>query len=172
MESTFKWRDEWLLGIPTLDNQHQKLADCLHRLVTECTRLHGQNGNDNGSENDTETREALMKLLDELCARTRAHFSIEEDMMLAANYPRYADHRREHVMLLAELTSTFAAPIKDGRCNMNPEILGALKSWFIVHVAHSDRQFANWLKRDIHTAAAHDPTGGSDNVLSLNDNRD
>ncbi|MDT8387350.1 MAG: hemerythrin domain-containing protein [Thiogranum sp.] len=166
MESTFKWRDEWLLGIPALDNQHRTLADCLSRLVTECTQLHGHNGNGNGSEIDADGKQELMKLLEELCARTRAHFSIEEDMMLTANYPRYADHRREHLMLLAELTSTFAAPIRDGRCNMNPETLRALKSWFIVHVAHSDRQFANWLKKDSH-AAAQDRTGSEsgDNVL-------
>lgn len=165
MESKFKWRDEWLLGIPALDSQHRRLADCLNRTVTECTRLHGHNGAGNGSENDVEGKQALMKLLDELCASARAHFSIEEDMMLAANYPRYADHRREHVMLLAELTSTFAAPIRDGHCNMNPETLRALKSWFIVHVAHSDRQFANWLNSDIDTAA-HDRPGSSDKVHS------
>lgn len=154
MEGIFKWRDEWLLGIPTLDDQHRVLADCLNRLVSECAKLHGPDG-DGG---DTLRKEALMELMEELCTRTRTHFGIEEDIMLDTDYPGYADHRREHVMLLAELKSTFATRIKDGCCNMNPETLHALKSWFIVHVAHSDRQFANWLNdRDIPAARQGQP---------------
>lgn len=142
MEGIFKWRDEWLLGIPTLDDQHRVLADCLNRLVNECASLHGPNGD---GDNDPVRKEALKQLMEKLCDRTRRHFAVEEEMMLEAGYPGYALHQREHVMLLAELKSTFAARLRDGCCNMNPEILSALKSWFIVHVVSSDREFAQWL---------------------------
>lgn len=140
MDGIFKWRDEWLLGIPTLDDQHRVLADCLNRLVNECASLHGPDG-----DGDPARKETLLQLMEELCERTRRHFAVEEDMMLEAEYPGYAHHQREHVMLLAELKATFAARVREGRCNMSPEILRALKSWFIVHVASSDREFARWL---------------------------
>lgn len=150
MEGIFKWRDEWLLGIPTLDDQHRVLADCLGRLVNECANLHGPNG-----DGDPARKETLMQLMEDLCNRTRRHFAVEEEMMREEEYPGYAHHQREHVMLLAELKSTFAARIKAGTCNMNPETLHALKSWFIVHVASSDREFAQWLSdRDL-TATPH-----------------
>jgi hemerythrin len=42
---------------------------------------------------------------------------------------------------------------------MNSETLHALKSWFIVHVAHSDRQFADWLSDRDMPAARRDQIG-------------
>ncbi len=150
MEGIFKWRDEWLLGIPTLDEQHRVLADCLNRLVSECARLHGPDGD----EHDPVQKEVLVQLMENLSERTRRHFAVEEEMMQDAGYPGYASHQREHVMLLAELKSTFAARVRDGRCSMDPELLKALKSWFIVHVVSSDREFAQWLgERETATAA-------------------
>ena len=140
--SIFEWRDEWLLGIPTLDDQHRVLAGCLNRLVSECAELHGSDGDDNEI---AVRKEAMARLVDDLYNRSRKHFGVEEEMMLDHAYPGYEHHRREHVMLLAELKSTFAAPLKDGCCNMKPEVLRALKSWFIVHVASSDREFAQWM---------------------------
>ena len=63
--------------------------------------------------------------------------------MLKAGYPGYKAHAREHAMLLAELKSTFAAKLRQGCCNIEPGIMKALRSWFIVHVVRSDREFAD-----------------------------
>jgi len=76
---------------------------------------------------------------------TRDHFRFEEAMMKKAVYPGYASHAHEHAMLLAELKSTFSGRLEKGSCSMDPEILKALKSWFIGHVSRSDREFANYV---------------------------
>ena len=62
------------------------------------------------------------------------------------SYPGFAFHAREHAMLLAELKSTFDAELKQECCTMNEETLTALKSWFVVHLSRSDREFYNYLK--------------------------
>jgi len=65
MEPFINWRDEWLLGIDDVDNQHRVLAD--------------------------------------------------------------------------------AGRLESDRCYMHPEILKALKFWFIGHISNSDREFADYL---------------------------
>ena len=140
MEPYLRWRDEWLLGIDVLDQQHKALADCLNRLVCECSCA-GEPGN----KDDEQKRLAIAGLLDELHSRTKAHFADEEALMRKEGYPGYAGHAREHAMLLGELKSTFAAKLREGCSDMSPDILKALRAWLIVHVARSDREFANYL---------------------------
>lgn len=136
------WRDDWLSGIGALDDQHRVLTDGINRLVQAC---HDYSGSDSG---DREQQKALLsELMDGLYESTREHFRFEEAMMRTEAYPGIASHVREHAMLLAELKSTFAGRLDGDRCSMDPDILKALKSWFIGHVSHSDREFAMYMKK-------------------------
>ena len=67
--------------------------------------------------------------------------------MLEQGYPGYASHLQEHAMLLAELKTTFLNRFEQGCAHMDPSVFKALKSWFIVHVIRSDRDFANYMLR-------------------------
>ncbi len=141
MEEFISWRDDWRLGIQLLDEQHKLLADCLNRVVRQCSCV------ENGEERDREKLgRRLGELLDELYAKARQHFKKEEALMLERGYPGYASHQREHVMLLAELKSTFLTQFEQGCRHMDPAVFKALKSWFIVHVIRSDREFADFLR--------------------------
>lgn len=140
MPDFMKWNDDWLLGIDILDTQHKGLAECINTLASECEQAR------NASPEIMEKRKiALAQLLDDLYITTKLHFSFEEDMMREENYPALAAHAREHVMLIGELKATFINGLKDGRCNLNPDNLRALKSWLIAHVSQSDREFANFV---------------------------
>jgi len=141
MEPFIKWRDEWRLGIEALDDQHRILSNSLNQLVQTCQ------GSDTLTDDEkAKRRKVLGELLDDLYRKTSEHFSYEEALMQKEAYPGYAAHAREHVMLLAELKSTFAERLKSGCCNMDPDILKSLKSWFIVHVSSSDREFASYMQ--------------------------
>ena len=139
MEPFINWRDEWLLGIDALDNQHKVLSDGINKLVQAC---HHYSESESGDKEQQRT--VLSELMDGLYKNTRDHFRFEEAMMKKAAYPGYASHAYEHAMLLAELKSTFSGRLERGSCYMDREILKALKSWFIGHVSHSDLEFANY----------------------------
>jgi len=126
------------LGVDALDNQHKVLADCINKLVVECQRVAS-------AQSKVRHKEVLAQLFNELYTTTKKHFSFEEALMRNEGYPSYAAHAREHVMLIAELKATFVNGLKAGSCNLNPDILKALKSWLIAHVSHSDRDFADFL---------------------------
>lgn len=141
MEEFLSWRDDWRLGIDLLDDQHRLLADCINRLVRQCAC-----GEDAEEQDKEELRRRLGELLDELYSTAKQHFKNEEALMLEQDYPGYASHLQEHVMLLADLKSTFITRFQEGCCHMDPGVFKALKSWYIVHVIHSDREFASFLR--------------------------
>ena len=140
MEDFISWRADWQLGIRLLDEQHRMLADCLNRLVRQCSCA-----KDMGEGANEEARQHVGQLLDELYSRAKQHFSKEEALMREHGYPGYVSHRREHSMLLAELKSTFISKFEEGCCHVDPAVFKALKSWYIVHVIRSDREFADFV---------------------------
>lgn len=140
MNDFLKWTDKWLMGVKLLDDQHRMLADCLNRLVMECSCADITEDQDKIKQKET-----LAGLMEELYLKTKEHFRTEETMMHKEAYPGLPNHAREHIMLLGELKSTFAAKIRDGCCDMNPDILRALKSWYIAHIFSSDQEFSRYL---------------------------
>ena len=145
MEEFISWRDDWRLGIELLDQQHALLADCINRLVRQCACT--ENAPQAGRDAD---RQRLGEVLEELYAKARQHFRNEEALMLERGYPGYASHLQEHSMLLAELKSTFIDRFRQGCCHMDPAVFKALRSWFIVHVIRSDREFADFIRTHDH----------------------
>lgn len=140
MGSFINLREEWLLGIDTLDDQHREISEGLNRISEvsdEYSRLDNEEKEKQG--------ELLSELIDALYGKTREHFKFEENMMKDEGYPGYAEHAREHAMLLAELKTTIAARLESGRVSVDPDIFKALKSWFIVHLTQSDRNFAHYI---------------------------
>lgn len=141
MDDFLSWRDDWCLGIDLLDQQHRLLADCINRLVQQCACAEA--AGENGGEQPVRR---LGELLDELYSTAKQHFRNEETLMMEQGYPGYASHLQEHVMLLAELKSTFLTRFQRGCRHMDAAVFKALKSWYIVHVIHSDREFAEFLR--------------------------
>jgi hemerythrin len=144
MQDFITWRDEWMLGIADLDNQHLTLADCLNRLVRECA----SRGVPDNEADIAQKKAVLGGLVDELYTKTREHFSNEESMMIREGYPGYAAHAREHTMLLGEFKATFNIRASDGACKLDENTMAALRSWLVAHVARSDREFANYLRNE------------------------
>jgi len=142
MEDFLKWRKSWLTGIETLDAQHAELATCLNNIARICFCK-----DDPGSKTGSWKTDQLENLTAQLYDKSKQHFQYEEQLMLEAGYPGYSAHVNEHSMLLAELKLVIRTVIKKGDGNIDPEILEALKSWFIIHIAHSDKLFAQFVSR-------------------------
>lgn len=135
MRPFFHWRDDWMLGCKMLDEQHLELAERmneLHRFLVEKQPLPGQDA------------EGLNRKLSQMYEETRLHFQEEEALMQAYDYPALADHRREHLLLLAEMQECLRE-IEEKRRPFTLDNLKALKYWQIDHVLNSDREFAGFL---------------------------
>lgn len=128
------WDERFLLGIPSLDDEHRLLAELINRLATEI-----QDAEFNVPYGK------LAHLFDELHDLMKAHFLHEEEMMESQGFQELAEHRREHVMLLAEFKAFFHH-VETGQERIDAALLESLKTGFIVHTMVNDRQYASVLK--------------------------
>jgi hemerythrin len=147
VEKFFQWRQDWVLGIQDLDEQHKALVECINKLAPQYMRVI------ENPKSDKALRQKLTGLLQVLYGDIERHFRDEEKMMQEAAYPDYKNHAHEHVMLLAELKN-YCNCINNRDEELDMETLCSLKTWFITHIL-DDRKFASHFHAtrtgDIHT---------------------
>lgn len=122
-----EWNNALCVGMPAIDEQHRAMAALLEELETA---LH-----------DSAPEPVVHFLLDRLYDHTRVHFGFEEKAMAQMDFAGAVEHRREHVMLLAELKS-FIAGVRKGQERLDSAALEELKRWLVGHILGSDRTFA------------------------------
>lgn len=144
MTKILTWRDEWTLHIDTLDDDHRAMVDLLlevaHRFSAEPERSDGSQESTNAGRNSDED---LYAALDRFGAFVRQHFRREEEFIRTIDYPGLADHRSEHVLLMAELTDLVRELREQGVTHLAQQDLLTFKQWVVAHILGADRRFAD-----------------------------
>jgi hemerythrin-like metal-binding protein len=126
-----EWSESLCLGLGEVDAQHREMAELLNRLQGAAS------GSDPGP---------ALGILDELYLHTRDHFGFEERLMAENAYPGAVEHRREHLMLMAELKS-FIAGVRRGGEQLDAAALAGLKKWLVGHIIANDRALVEYLQQ-------------------------
>ena len=127
----FEWKNEYSVGIGSIDGQHQKLFGIAHELYIAMSAGQGKS--------------ALTGILDRLVRYTVVHFAHEERLMQAHNYSGFALHKAEHDALTQKVL-TFQADLQSGRTPMTVQLLQFLRDWLAKHIKVSDMGYAPYLK--------------------------
>lgn len=90
-------RDSYILGIKTIDDQHQELLELTNTFVEQLER--------------NVSRAILYKYLDDIYMKYLVHFSYENNIMSAAENINYTEHIQEHNSLLKELSAMYVSSI-------------------------------------------------------------
>jgi hemerythrin len=134
----FPWRDEWTLNVDFMDRDHRALAAQLSRLAED---LEIRSDTDGGAPNAVR----LIVGLEEFGVLIRRSFRREEDVMFEADYPRLAEHKVEHDLLLAEYAAMMRELRSVGSTRLDLGALAALKQWLIGHALDADKSLAEFL---------------------------
>lgn len=125
-----EWRDEFRIGLPEVDQEHQSLIEAINRLHRELVigesvlRVTGALGN--------------------IHAMIAAHFALEEKDMVALRYEGYAAHKNEHERLLDEILDILDGVVAADR--YDPATLSSqLSAWFVEHFRTQDARLHRWL---------------------------
>ena len=118
------------VGIQSIDEQHSSLFDSLNEL--HAAMLKGQEKSVTG------------RLLDDLLAYTRSHFSAEEAMLAKTRYPGLAEHRAVHLKLTAQVAD-YAERYKRGESALSVHLVSFLRDWLSNHILREDRAYSGWL---------------------------
>jgi hemerythrin-like metal-binding protein len=127
------WKDEYNLGIVSIDLQHKKLIGIINTLAKNISQ-----GLSPGDINSAIVR---------MEQYVRDHFLFEEKYFEMFQYEETDEHVAEHYVFL-EKTEEFRkrAVIEDP--NLSIEMLGYLEEWFIHHVLIVDRKYVEVFKRN------------------------
>lgn len=120
------WTDSLSVGVPSIDAQHRVLFDTLNELHE--AMLKGQ------------AKALTGPLLHSMLGYTRGHFSAEEAMMAAANYPGLAGHRVRHRDLALQMEG-YATRFERGEITLNVHLLHFLGGWLTNHIQQEDRAY-------------------------------
>jgi hemerythrin len=122
--SLIEWREEFRLGVPAIDYEHETLIALLNDLHA-------------GLENERDSLE-VSRFLGEVHAKISAHFALEERMMRERGYDQYAEHKADHERLLDEIREIMDQVEGDGSTSYEEELSGRLAAWFSVHFKTHD----------------------------------
>jgi hemerythrin-like metal-binding protein len=136
----FEWREQWMLDVGFMDEDHRNLADLLNTLA----RRYGRS--DRPARRGTSERTELLEALEELGRQTRDHFRREEEVMRTLAYPGLATHKAEHDLLIAEYRAMVREISRSGSDRLEIETLEALKQWLMGHALDDDKELAVFLQ--------------------------
>lgn len=125
------WKDEFSIGLPEIDEQHQALFELINRLWTAIVRQAGT--------------DEILKIVMDLERYTLSHFTAEETFMRVAAYPDFQQHKKEHEDFVARVARERQA-VTSGK-SISLDLIRFLKDWLINHILVADRKYADFHAR-------------------------
>ena len=120
-----EWKDSYNIGVKEIDNQHRGLFDLISKLFT--SRLYEPDG------------KYFLLTLDKFVEYAQVHFATEERYMQEAQYPKFAEHQREHELFIAQ-ASKLVQDVENKEPDIESKTLDFLKDWYLAHILGTDRE--------------------------------
>lgn len=127
------WSDDLCIGIPKVDEEHQKLVEILNQL-------------DEASHNGKGSR-VMGDILAQLIEYTKFHFASEEEVMLDAEYPKLKLHSAQHRQLVEKVEKLNVKFHNSGQ-RITKETMDFLKYWLTNHILVDDMAMGKFVNGD------------------------
>ena len=126
------WKPSYELGIPIIDDQHRGVVTIINSLHYGMQNKHGES--------------IIRPIIHMIQEYTRIHFELEEDFLAKCYFPDLDSHQLLHKELIGDLlhTGRESAFVRDPF-----KFLDFLKKWWIDHICNKDRQFRDFLLKEI-----------------------
>lgn len=128
--SLIHWKDEYSVGVPAVDHEHEELIDTINKL--------------HDAMQAAADHDHVVEALGEIYAQISAHFALEEKVMRDAHYRAYPEHKLDHETLLDELRDIMDTVDDDGRYDES-ELSQDLDRWFSDHFRTHDAKLHHLL---------------------------
>jgi hemerythrin-like metal-binding protein len=121
----FIWTDKFVLGYRPIDDMH---AEFVH-IVAEMAQA---------SDSD------LPKALDNFSLHAKAHFDLENQLMVETDFPPRECHIDEHAAVMKSVEEVQAL-VREGQYEYGRSLVAELIKWFPSHTDHLDSALAHWM---------------------------
>lgn len=147
MAELLVWRDQWLLHIDPMDEDHKEMVRLLNRLADNVKHpIDTDKNHPLIDHQDISVHEIVLIRFDALITHIRKHFAREEEFMSSISYPDFLEHKREHTVQMSYFTSLRCTFSNGCANNLDQEVLHEIKMWFLDHVFGEDQEYANFFR--------------------------
>ena len=123
----YEFTDDYLTGIPSVDEQHNKLFD----LTNECYELVMESAAD-------DKYDKIVEILDELAAYAGTHFESEEAYAESVGDPHRFSHRALHLRFMKKISEIDLEKVDENQQEYLLNILDFLARWLFDHIKGRD----------------------------------
>lgn len=127
----YKMKEEFLTGIPFIDEEHAKLFELANRLFEVAH-----------NEFIPDKYDYIVEIIEELMEYTKYHFKNEEDYMKSINYKKTFSHIVEHNDLIETLEGIDTSSVDLAQEETIMKLLNFLYDWLVKHICESDKGIA------------------------------
>lgn len=132
------WRDEYLTGHGTIDQQHRTLFAQVNELYDL-------------TQSQPQDRAVIRQLLTQFDAQATRHFELEETLMAQYQYPNLTVHCNTHRALVNKVRSVLNELNRDGE-PVTVDVAPLLADWMVHHIRGEDQQMIRFFKNQMLTA--------------------
>lgn len=125
-----EWKDDYLLGVDKIDEQHKELF-----------RIAGDIYSLMKNQLITDKYDQILNLISELKDYTVFHFSYEEQYMQSIGYRKFFSHKVEHSDFIEKINNVDLDKIDMDHEHYLIEILDFVVNWIAKHILETDRSY-------------------------------
>lgn len=122
------WKNEYGTGVPSIDEQHQKLFEIANRIYDLL-------------KNDlvTDKYNSIVEIINELKDYTHYHFEAEEKYMQSIGYAKFLSQKVAHNDFLEKMNEIDLTKIDNGQNKYLIGILNFVSDWLVEHIIKEDK---------------------------------
>ena len=125
-----EWRDDYSVGITSIDEQHQKLCIMISKLEK--------------SVKPNDACQVMGEVLKDLVEYVKFHFQDEEKVMSRIGYPELKQQKDKHKELVGQVVNILL-DLKNGITIERNELYFFLKNWLVHHILEEDKKIGDYL---------------------------
>lgn len=127
----YEMKDEYRLGIPSIDDEHEKLFEIADRLYTLIN-----------FEFIPDKFDYILSVLDELKTYASEHFEHEEAYMESIGYKKLFTQKMEHFQFIQKVNEYSPNSIDADQEQACKELLTLVTDWLVNHILEKDLDIA------------------------------
>lgn len=127
-----EWDDKYSVGIPLIDEQHKELIRLTNELYKNCL------------SRDSGVHDFFFSAIRKAMDYVKHHFSVEEKMLENVQYPRMAEHKKQHEDFILKIVDD-VKNFSDGMKIAPNSFVRFLRDWILSHIAIEDKQYAAYI---------------------------
>ncbi|MBN1118986.1 MAG: hemerythrin family protein [Bacteroidales bacterium] len=125
------WKNEYSVGIETIDNQHKHLFEIINNFYSNLS--------------DLKNSQALLPIIAELKDYASYHFRTEEALMGQFNFIGLRKHIAEHEAFKKKVAE-FEEKVKTGKLLLSLAVTGFIEEWITNHIKSTDMDYSGFLR--------------------------